>query len=123
MLSNFADQPNRNAVAALEADPDLKEREPEKIDIETSNEATGPSPEQSAMKKTDNNPESVQVVDKISHILSPYFIVMVGLFLYDSNFFIGTILIFLGIFSLLKLSWQDLQRLIQQIMSFFQAKE
>ncbi|MEB3161354.1 MAG: hypothetical protein VKL20_07835 [Synechocystis sp.] len=122
MFSKFANQPNPNDVETLAAELEAKEREFEKIDLETSNEDTELSLGQVTMNKTDQNPESVQVVEKISNILSPYFIVIVGLFLYDSNFLIGTTLIFVGIFSLLKLSWQDLQRLINQVMSFFQEK-
>lgn len=106
----------------LEAALEAKEQELATIDIETSSEDTELSLGQRAMHKTDNNPESVQVVEKISNILSPYFIVVVGLFLYDSNFLIGTTLIFVGIFSLLKLSWQDIQTVIDKIKGFFQEK-
>jgi len=123
MFSKFANQPDRNDVDALEAELEAKEREFERIDLETSNEDTELSLGQPTMSKIDNTPESVQVVEKISNILSPYFIVIVGLFLYDSNFLIGTALIFVGIFSLLKLSWQDFQNLINQVMSFFREKQ
>jgi hypothetical protein len=123
MFSKFANQPNPNDVEELVAELEAKEREFEKIDLETSNEDTELSLGQVTMNKTDQNPESVQVVEKVSNILSPYFIVIVGLFLYDSNFLIGTTLIFVGIFSLLKLSWQDLQRLIDKVTSFFQEKQ
>jgi hypothetical protein len=72
-------------------------------------------------KAMSNSPEIVNVVERISGILSPYFIVLVGLFLYDSNVLIGTVLIAVGIFSLLKLSWQDLQASIEKIKNFFQS--
>ncbi len=52
-------------------------------------------------------PDIVNIVEKISKILSPYFIVIVGLYIYDDNFFIGTILITIGIISLLKISYED----------------
>ncbi|MEB3312368.1 MAG: hypothetical protein VKJ02_19250 [Snowella sp.] len=68
-----------------------------------------------------NQPDIVNVVEKISGILSPYFIVLVGLYLYDNNFLIGTLLIFTGIFSLLKLSWKDLKNALDQIKNFFSA--
>ena len=55
-----------------------------------------------------NNPEIVNVVEKISGIVSPYFIVIVGLILYDDNFLLGLLLIAVGILSLLKISWQDI---------------
>lgn len=66
-----------------------------------------------------HQPEIVHVVEKISSILSPYFIVLVGLYLYDNNFLIGTLLIFVGIFSLLKLSWKDIKNVLDQVKNFF----
>lgn len=63
--------------------------------------------------------ELVKLVEKISGILSPYFIVIVGLYLYDNNFFLGTILIIIGILSLLKISYQDIGQWIAKIKSFF----
>lgn len=122
MFSKFSNQPNRNDVEELEAALEAKEREFEKIDLETSNEDTELSLGQPTMNKTDDAPESVKVVEKISQIISPYFIVLVGLFLYDNNFLIGTTLIFIGIFSLLQLSWQDLQNLVNKVIGFFQEK-
>ncbi len=68
-----------------------------------------------------HQPEIVNIVEKISGILSPYFIVLVGLYLYDNNFFIGTLLIFVGIFSLLKLSWKDIKNVLDQIKNFFSS--
>jgi hypothetical protein len=76
---------------------------------------------ESTLTNSHNQPEIVNVVEKISGILSPYFIVLVGLFLYENNFFIGTLLIFVGIFSLLKLSWKDLKILLDQIQKFFKS--
>lgn len=67
--------------------------------------------------------ESVQIVEKISTIISPYFIVIVGLFLADSNFLIGITLVLVGVFSLLKLSWQDIQTAIEKVSAFFQEKQ
>ena len=76
---------------------------------------------ESTLTNSHNQPEIVNVVEKISGILSPYFIVLVGLFLYENNFFIGTLLVFVGIFSLLKLSWKDIKILLDQIQKFFQS--
>jgi len=73
------------------------------------------------LSKSNPQPEIVNVVEKISGILSPYFIVLVGLFLYENNFFIGTLLIFVGIFSLLKLSWKDIKGVLDQIQNFFKS--
>ena len=52
--------------------------------------------------------ELVVNAEKISRIASPYFIVIVGLALYDSNFLIGLILIVTGILYLLKVSTKDI---------------
>lgn len=76
---------------------------------------------ESTLSNSHNQPEVVNVVEKISGILSPYFIVLVGLFLYENNFFIGTLLIFVGIFSLLKLSWKDIKLVLDQVQKFFKS--
>ena len=75
----------------------------------------------STLSNSSAQPEVVNIVEKISGILSPYFIVLVGLFLYENNFFIGTLLIFLGIFSLLKLSWKDITLVLDKVQSFFKS--
>ena len=62
---------------------------------------------------------AVKLVEKISGILSPYFIVIVGLYLYDNNFLFGSILILLGILSLLKISYEDILQWIEKIKSLF----
>ncbi|WP_017294032.1 hypothetical protein [Geminocystis herdmanii] len=61
----------------------------------------------------------VKLVEKISGILSPYFIVIVGLYLYDNNFLFGSILILVGILSLLKVSYEDIWEWIEKIRSLF----
>ena len=52
--------------------------------------------------------ELVGNVEKISRIISPYFIVLIGLGLYDSNFLLGLILIVTGILYLFKVSTRDI---------------
>jgi hypothetical protein len=68
-------------------------------------------------------PELVKLVEKISGILSPYFIVIVGLYLYEDNFFFGSILILVGILSLLKVSYEDIWGWIGKIKDFFAKNE
>lgn len=63
-------------------------------------------------------PTTVSIVEKISAILSPYFIVLVGLYLYDDNFLFGTVLILIGIISLLKISYQDLVKWFEYLKKF-----
>ena len=82
--------------------------------------------EQTSALTTEEKPETeaselVKATEKISGIVSPYFIVVVGLLLYDSNFFLGTLLIGIGILSLLKFSWQDLLKIVQEIQELFNS--
>lgn len=69
--------------------------------------------------ESEAQPDVVKLVEKISGILSPYFIVIVGLYLYENNFFLGTILILLGMFSLLKISYEDILLWIEKIKALF----
>ncbi|WLT36822.1 hypothetical protein NON20_11920 [Synechocystis sp. B12] len=46
-----------------------------------------------------------------------------GLFLADSNFLIGIALVFVGVFSLLKLSWHDVQTGVEKVKGFFAEKQ
>ena len=57
-------------------------------------------------------------VEKISRIASPYFIAIVGLSLYEENFFLGTILISVGILSLLKVSAKDVAVFLEWLKDF-----
>ena len=82
-----------------------------------------PFPESLPETSTSENPEVVNselvnTVEKISRIVSPYFIVVVGLSLYDNNFLIGGILIVVGILSLFKVSLQDLTNVFNQVKKF-----
>jgi hypothetical protein len=63
----------------------------------------------------EEQPATVKLVEKISGILSPYFIVLVGLYLYDDNFLFGGVLILTGILSLLKISYKDIWKGINKI--------
>lgn len=69
---------------------------------------------ESALAET-QKPEIVVIVEKLSGILSPYFTVLVGLYLYDNDswfsFLLGTVLIITGIVSILKISGEDWDRL------------
>lgn len=67
--------------------------------------------------------EIIKVAEKLSSIISPYFIVIVGLYLFDDNFFLGAILILVGIFSLLNISWQDIYSWLEKVKEFFNLNE
>jgi hypothetical protein len=62
--------------------------------------------------------ELINSIEKISRIASPYFIAIVGLSLYKDNFFIGTILISVGILSLLKVSARDVATFLEWLKHF-----
>ena len=66
--------------------------------------------------------ELVSTVERISRIVSPYFIAIVGLSLYENNFLIGTILIVVGILSLLKVSTNDVGNFLEWLKSFLGLK-
>jgi hypothetical protein len=68
-------------------------------------------------------PELIKLVEKISGILSPYFVVIVGLYLYEDNFFFGTILVLTGILSLLKVSYEDIWLWIDKVKGFWQNNQ
>ena len=62
--------------------------------------------------------ELVSTIEKISRIVSPYFVAIVGLSLYENNFLIGTILILVGILSLLKVSTKDVGDFLEWLKNF-----
>jgi hypothetical protein len=66
--------------------------------------------------------ELVSTVERISRIVSPYFIAIVGLALYENNFLIGTILIVVGILSLLKISTNDVGNFLEWLKNFLGLK-
>ena len=66
--------------------------------------------------------ELVSTVEKISRIVSPYFIAIVGLALYKDNFLIGTILIVVGILALLKVSTKDVADFLEWLKNFLGLK-
>ncbi len=73
-------------------------------------------------KEIVDEPELVSNVERISRIVSPYFIAIVGLSLYENNFLIGTILIVLGILSLLKVSTNDVGNFLEWLKNFLGLK-
>ena len=52
--------------------------------------------------------ETVLVIEKISTTFAPYFIVVVGLYLYEKAWLLGIILMTLGIISLLKINLEKI---------------
>lgn len=62
--------------------------------------------------------ELVSTVEKISRIASPYFIAIVGLALCKENFLIGSILILIGILSLLKVTTRDIGNFLEWLKNF-----
>jgi hypothetical protein len=66
--------------------------------------------------------ELVSTVERVSRIVSPYFIAIVGLALYENNFLIGTVLIVVGILSLLKVSTNDVGNFLEWLKNFLGLK-
>ena len=73
-------------------------------------------------EEIDTDNELVSTVERISRIVSPYFVAIVGLALYEKNFLIGTILILVGILSLLKVSTQDVANFLEWLKNFLGLK-
>ena len=82
--------------------------------LQTESKATVKEPE----LNLEPDSELVNTVEKISHIVSPYFVVIVGLALCENNFVIGTILILVGILYLLKVSIKDLANFLEWLKNF-----
>ncbi len=107
-------------------------REPEKPtmsdlkDIKLSPPTTANlTPPQDTLLQTEEiieDKELVSTVERISRIVSPYFIAIVGLALYENNFLIGTILIIVGILSLLKVSTNDVGNFLEWLKNFLGLK-
>ena len=66
--------------------------------------------------------ELVSTVERISRIASPYFIAIVGLALYESNFLLGTVFILVGILSLLKVTTKDVGNFLEWLKNFLGLK-
>ncbi|WP_204103564.1 MULTISPECIES: hypothetical protein [Spirulina sp. CCY15215] len=82
-----------------------------------------PSQASESVKPESVKSDRVADFEKISRIISPYFTVLVGLYLYESNFWIGFLFIGLGMFALLKISIADIKKAIAAIKSFFGLQE
>ncbi|MEL6578857.1 MAG: hypothetical protein AAFQ14_03820 [Cyanobacteria bacterium J06621_12] len=66
--------------------------------------------------------ELVSTVERISRIVSPYFIAIVGLALYESNFLLGTVFILIGILSLLRVTTNDIGNFLEWLKNFLGLK-
>ena len=103
--------------------PDLKLPENLVLDAQPQAPSLTPRPSQQIAsnikdKEMAESSELVTSVEKISRIVSPYFIAIVGLSLYRENFFLGTILISVGILSLLKVSAKDVAAFLEWLKDF-----
>lgn len=105
--------------------PDLKLPENFALDnkVKTPNPLTTQKPDLVTVPKTDEvkeieTSELVSNIEEIGRIVSPYFIAIVGLSLYEKNFFLGTILISVGILSLLKVTAKDIAVFLEWFKEF-----
>ncbi|MFM2314644.1 MAG: hypothetical protein RLZZ04_3920 [Cyanobacteriota bacterium] len=106
-------------------------REPQKPtmsdlkDIKLSPPTANLTPPQDTLLQTEEiteDKELVSTVERVSRIVSPYFIAIVGLALYENNFLIGTVLIVVGILSLLKVSTNDVGNFLEWLKNFLGLK-
>ncbi|MEL7076734.1 MAG: hypothetical protein AAGM46_12510 [Cyanobacteria bacterium J06582_2] len=73
-------------------------------------------------KEITEDKELVSTVERISRIISPYFIAVVGLALYESNFLLGTVFILIGILSLLRVTTNDVGNFLEWLKNFLGLK-
>lgn len=99
--SSDPDEPNLMAENKPDVQPSFVSQNKQKIEASDS-----------------DNPEVVNNVEKISRIVAPYFIALIGLSLYGENFLIGTILIGTGIVSLFKVSTKDVATFLTWVKGF-----
>ncbi|MEL6438392.1 MAG: hypothetical protein AAFQ80_03905 [Cyanobacteria bacterium J06621_8] len=102
--------------------PTMSDLKDIKLSPPISSSLTTPQDTLLATEEIIEEPELVSTVEKISRIASPYFIAIVGLTLYKDNFLIGTILILVGILSLLKVSTKDVANFLEWLKSFLGLK-
>lgn len=114
MFGKSPREPEKPKVSDLQ---DIKLSPPAKNDNLTSPQDTLLQTEIAQNEEEEN--ELVTLVEKISRIVSPYFVVVVGLALYENNFLIGTILIVVGILSLLKVSTKDVGNFLDWLKNLF----
>jgi len=81
------------------------------------------TPQDTLLQSADiEDQELVSTVERISRIVSPYFIAIIGLALYESNFLLGTIFILVGVLSLLKVSTNDVANFLEWLKNFLGLK-
>jgi hypothetical protein len=107
-------KPNLSDLKDIELSP--TNTVPNKVDVT--------SPQDTLLQTSEiiEDKELVSTVERISRIVSPYFIAIVGLALYENNFLIGTILIVVGILSLLKVSTNDVGNFLEWLKNFLGLK-
>ncbi|MDB9314039.1 hypothetical protein PN462_13085 [Spirulina sp. CS-785/01] len=84
---------------------------------------TTSQPEEIVPTSGEETPDVVNTVEKISGIIAPYFIVLVGLYLYEDNFLFGLLLILLGILPLLRVSSLDIGTIWEQLQQSLGLKK
>lgn len=102
--------------------PTLSDLQDIKLSPPTTPNLTTPQDTQLLTEEAIEDRELVSTVEKISRIVSPYFIAIVGLALYEDNFLIGTILILVGILALLKVSTKDVGDFLEWLKNFLGLK-
>ncbi len=113
MFGKSPREPQKPTMSDLK---DIKLSPPTKVNL---------TPPQDTLLQTEEiieDKELVSTVERISRIVSPYFIAIIGLALYESNFLLGTIFILVGILSLLKVSTNDVGNFLEWLKNFLGLK-
>ena len=61
------------------------------------------------------------LIERISQIIAPYFITVVGLLLYKENFLLGTLLLGIGVAVLFKVTFAKIAAFVESVKSVFQS--
>ena len=67
------------------------------------------------------NFDRIFLIERVSQIIAPYFITVVGLLLYQENFLLGTLLLGIGVAVLFKVTFAKIAAFVESVKSIFQS--
>ncbi|MGF1479517.1 MAG: hypothetical protein ACFB4I_08505 [Cyanophyceae cyanobacterium] len=67
------------------------------------------------------NFEIVYICERISQIVAPYFVMTVGVLMYNKNFLLGTVLVVIGLLVMFKITWEKLMVFVNELLKSFGA--
>ena len=69
------------------------------------------------------NFDRIFLIERVSQVIAPYFITVVGLLLYKENFLLGTILLVIGVIVLFKITFTKIAVFVESVKSVFQSND